>query len=116
LGYGKTQVAARQNNPNAADGNQLSLKEARLKTVDRKGGFYERSVTIPRSDLKTTIQGIVTPTSFASGGWVALSKGNDGADVMMGDLMLTGPGPRRSGNERPRSSEQRPHRAEYRGG
>jgi hypothetical protein len=46
-------------------------------------------VNIPRNDLKMTIQGIATPTPFGFGGWVALSKGNDGADVMMGDLVLT---------------------------
>jgi hypothetical protein len=74
LGCGKTQAAARQNNPNAADRDQLSLKEARLETLDRQGDFYERSVDIPRSDLQMTIQGIATPTPFASGGWVALSK------------------------------------------
>jgi hypothetical protein len=44
---------------------------------------------IPRSDLKMTIQGMATPTPFGFGGWVALSKGHDGADVMMGDLVLT---------------------------
>jgi hypothetical protein len=46
-------------------------------------------VNIPRSDLKMTIQGIATPTPFGFGGSVAFSKGNDGADVMMGDLVLT---------------------------
>ena len=43
---------------------------------------------IPRSDLKMTIQAIA-PTPFRFAGWVALSKGNDDADVMMGDLVLT---------------------------
>jgi hypothetical protein len=46
-------------------------------------------VNFPRSDLKMTIQGISMPTPFGFGGWVALSKGSDGADVMMGDLELT---------------------------
>jgi hypothetical protein len=36
-------------------------------------------VNIPHSNLKMTIQGIATPTPFRFGGWVALSKGNDGA-------------------------------------
>jgi hypothetical protein len=62
-----------------------------LKTLDKKGDFKSGvlKVNIPRSDLKMTIQGIATPTPFGFGGWVALSKGNDGADVMMGDLVLT---------------------------
>jgi len=62
-----------------------------LKTLDRKGDFKSGvlKVNIPRSDLKMTIQGIATPTPFGFSGWVALSKGSDGADVMMGDLVLT---------------------------
>jgi hypothetical protein len=35
-----------------------------------------------------TIQGVSTPTPFGFGGWVALTKGTDGSDVMMGDLVL----------------------------
>src|SRR6266478_8174497 len=62
-----------------------------LKSLDRKGDFKAAvlKVNIPRSDLKMTIQGIATPTPFGFSGWVALSKGSDGADVMMGDLVLT---------------------------
>ena len=62
-----------------------------LKTLNKKGDFKSGvlKVNIPRGDLKMTIQGIATPTPFGFGGWVALSKGNDDADVMMGDLVLT---------------------------
>ena len=62
-----------------------------LKTLDRKGDFKSGvlKVNIPRSDLKMTIQGIATPTPFGFGGWVALTRGTAGTEVMMGDLVLT---------------------------
>lgn len=61
-----------------------------LKSLDRKGDYKAGvlKVNIPRSDLKMTIQGVSTPISFGFGGWVALTKGTDGTDVMMGDLVL----------------------------
>jgi hypothetical protein len=61
-----------------------------LKILDRKGDFKARvlKVNIPRNDLKMTIQGFPTPTPFGFGGWIALTKGTDGSDVMMGDLVL----------------------------
>jgi hypothetical protein len=61
-----------------------------LKSVDKKGDFKAGvlKVNIPRSDLKMTIQGLSTPTPFGFGGWVAFTKGTDGSDVMMGDLVL----------------------------
>jgi Domain of Unknown Function (DUF1259) len=61
-----------------------------LKSLDRKGDFKAGvlKVNIPRSDLKMTIQGVATPTPFGFGGWVALTKGTKGTDVMMGDLVL----------------------------
>jgi len=61
-----------------------------LKTLDRKGDFKAGvlKVNIPRNDLKMTIQGVSTPTPFGFGGWVALTKGTDGTEVMMGDLVL----------------------------
>lgn len=61
-----------------------------LKFLDRKGDYKAGvlKVNIPRSDLKMTIQGVPTPTPFGFGGWVALTKGTDGTDVMMGDLVL----------------------------
>jgi hypothetical protein len=61
-----------------------------LKFLDRKGDYKAGvlKVNIPRSDLKITIQGVSTPTPFGFGGWVALTKGTGGTDVMMGDLVL----------------------------
>lgn len=61
-----------------------------LKSLDRTGDFKAGvlKVNIPRSDLKISIQGVATPTPFGFGGWVALTKGTDGVDVMMGDLVL----------------------------
>ena len=61
-----------------------------LKSIDRKGDFKAGvlKVNIPRNDLKITIQGVPTPTPFGFGGWVSLTKGTDGTDVMMGDLVL----------------------------
>ncbi|HKB92361.1 MAG TPA: DUF1259 domain-containing protein [Opitutaceae bacterium] len=61
-----------------------------LKSLDRKGDFKAGVLkfNIPRNDLKMTIQGVSTPTSFGFGGWVAFTKGTDGSEVMMGDLVL----------------------------
>src|SRR5437016_8408111 len=61
-----------------------------LKFLDRKGDFKAGvlKVNIPRSDLKMSIQGVSTPTPFGFGGWIALTKGADGSEVMMGDLVL----------------------------
>jgi len=61
-----------------------------LKTLGKQGDFKANvlKVNIPRNDLKVTIDGASTPTPFGFGGWVALTKGDGGADVMMGDLVL----------------------------
>jgi hypothetical protein len=61
-----------------------------LKSLDRKGDFKAGvlKVNIPRNDLKMAVQGFSTPTPFGFGGWIALTKAEDGSDVMMGDLVL----------------------------
>jgi len=61
-----------------------------LKTLDKKGDYKESvlKINIPRNDLKVTIDGAATPTPFGFGGWLAMTKGDGGSDVMMGDLVL----------------------------
>lgn len=62
-----------------------------LKTLNKQGDFKDNvlKVNIPRNDLKVVVDGVATPTPFGFGGWVALTKGTGGMDVMMGDLVLT---------------------------
>ncbi len=61
-----------------------------LKTLDKKGDYKDNvlKINIPRNDLKVTVDGIATPTPFGFGGWLAMTKGTGGHDVMMGDLVL----------------------------
>ena len=62
-----------------------------LTTLGKQGDFKDNvlRVNIPRNDLHVTIDGVATPTPFGFGGWLALTKGTGGMDVMMGDLVLT---------------------------
>ena len=62
-----------------------------LTTLDRKGDFKDNvlKINIPRSDLAVTVAGVKTPTPFGFGGWVAMTKGEQGMEVLMGDLVLT---------------------------
>jgi hypothetical protein len=62
-----------------------------LTTLGRQGDFKDNvlKVTIPRSDLTVTIANMKAPTPFGFGGWIAMTEGSGGMDVMMGDLVLT---------------------------
>jgi hypothetical protein len=64
--------------------------DAVLKALGKQGDYKSNvlKVNIPRNDLKVTVDGIATPTPFGFGGWVAMTKGTGGNEVMMGDLVL----------------------------
>src|SRR3954469_4544137 len=61
-----------------------------LKSLGKQGDYKANvlKINIPRSDLKVTVDGVATPTPFGFGGWLAMTKGDGGTDVMMGDLVL----------------------------
>jgi len=61
-----------------------------LSTLGKQGDFKDNvlKVNIPRSDVKVTVAGVSTPTPFGFGGWVAMTKGDGGHQVLMGDLVL----------------------------
>ena len=65
--------------------------QAVLTALGRTGDFKDGvlKVNIPRSDLKVVIGQRAAPTPFGFGGWVALTKGTGGTEVLMGDLVLT---------------------------
>src|SRR5438876_409250 len=75
----------------AAYGQQMPAEyDQAMKTLGKQGDFKDNvlKINIPRNDLKITIDGIATPTAFGFGGWLAMTKGDKGMDVMMGDLVL----------------------------
>ena len=61
-----------------------------LKSLGRTGDYKANvlKVNIPRNDVAVTVKGVKTPTPFGFGGWIAMTKGTGGIDVMMGDLVL----------------------------
>jgi len=62
-----------------------------LTALGKQGDFKENvlRINIPRNDVHVVVDGVATPTPFGFGGWLALTKGTGGMDVMMGDLVLT---------------------------
>src|SRR5947209_7291984 len=56
-----------------------------------KNGDFKANVlkvNIPRRDLKVRVPGTDVPTPFGFGGWIAMTTGDKGMNVMMGDLVL----------------------------
>src|SRR5215467_14526236 len=61
-------------------------------TIVGKPGDYKSNVlkvNIPRNDLHVKVAGYSLPTPFGFGGWFAMTKGEGGEEVVMGDLVLT---------------------------
>lgn len=61
-----------------------------LTTLGKQGDYKANvlKVNIPRNDVSVTVAKVPTPTPFGFGGWVAMTKGTGGMDVLMGDLVL----------------------------
>jgi len=61
-----------------------------LSTLGKTGDFKDQvlKVNIPRNDVQVTVANVKTPTPFGFGGWVAMTKGTGGMQVLMGDLVL----------------------------
>ena len=61
-----------------------------LKIVGKSGDYKANvlKVNIPRNDIHVTIDNLAVPTPFGFGGWFAMTKGDGGNDVLMGDLVL----------------------------
>src|SRR4051794_39254215 len=62
-----------------------------LRIVAKQGDYKANvlKVNIPRNDLDMKIAGYSVPTPFGFGGWFAMTKGEGGEDIVMGDLVLT---------------------------
>jgi hypothetical protein len=87
-------VAASSAQPEAAERaeeRQPPEYDAVLSTLGKSGDFKDGvlRVNVPRNDLEVSIRGRSAPTPLGFGGWVAFTKGDHGAEVMMGDLVLT---------------------------
>src|SRR5512140_3640226 len=75
----------------AAGAQDIPADYQQVLTALGKQGDYKANVlkvNIPRNDVSVTVAGVKTPTPFGFGGWVAMTKGSDGMQVMMGDLVL----------------------------
>src|SRR5438309_3222668 len=76
----------------AALAQDMPAEYQQVLTALGKQGDYKANVlkvNIPRNDVSVTVANVKTPTPFGFGGWVAMTKGTGGMDVMMGDLVLT---------------------------
>jgi hypothetical protein len=61
-----------------------------LTALGKTGDFKDNvlKVNIPRNDVAVTVAGVPTPTPFGFGGWIAMTPGTGGHQVLMGDLVL----------------------------
>lgn len=92
IGASASRAQAQTPAPAAAPAPEMPADyKAVLQTLGKQGDFKANvlKVNIPRNDLSVTVAGVKTPTPFGFGGWVALTKGDGGHEVLMGDLVLT---------------------------
>src|SRR5438105_15926918 len=84
-------IAALDRTPVAAAQEMPSDYQQVLKIVGKSGDYKSNvlKVNVPRSDLHMKVAGLALPTPFGFGGWFAMTKGEGGHDVLMGDLVLT---------------------------
>jgi len=56
-----------------------------LTTLGKQGDYKANvlKVNIPRNDIIVTVANVKIPTPFGFGGWIAMTKGTGGMDVMM---------------------------------
>ncbi|MBS0162617.1 MAG: DUF1259 domain-containing protein [Nitrospira sp.] len=61
-----------------------------MTALGKKGDYKANvlKVNIPRNDLHVRVAGTDVPTPFGFGGWLAMTKGDKGMNVMMGDFVL----------------------------
>jgi hypothetical protein len=61
-----------------------------LKVVGKSGDYKANvlKVNIPRNDIHVSIDNLAVPTPFGFGGWFAMTKGDGGNEVLMGDFVL----------------------------
>ena len=75
----------------AAPGQEMPAQYKQvMTTLGRSGDFKDGvlKVNIPRTDLKVTIHDRPVPTPLGFGGWVAMTRGDAGHEILMGDLVL----------------------------
>src|SRR5262245_57897082 len=84
-------VAALLSLASVAGAQDIPAEYQQVLTALGKQGDYKANVlkvNIPRNDVSVTVANVKTPTPFGFGGWIAMTKGTGGMDVMMGDLVL----------------------------
>ncbi len=76
--------------PTQAEPDWKSIGKALGKSgVEAPGGVYR--VSLPRSDLKVTLDGVELKPALALGSWLAFKPMGDHGGMVMGDLVLTEP-------------------------